>query len=180
MLKLLARLLLRIGRWKIEGTLPALPQYIVIGGPHTSNWDFVYGIALRTVLAEEIHYLAKAELFRPPFGWLFRLLGGYPVNRSKSGNLVDAVAAIFKDEKVFRIALAPEGTRSAVKKLKTGFYYIARKAQIPIVMIGFDYQNRVLRVHAPLFTTGDLENDMAHIRSLYQLSVGKHPEKGFH
>lgn len=179
MLMLLSRFFLWAGRWKIQGQLPDLPQYIVIGGPHTSNWDFVYGISLRTVLRVNIRYLGKSELFRPPFGWLFRALGGYPVERSRQGNLVDGVGEIFQHEPEFRLALAPEGTRSQVDSLKTGFYYIAQKAKVPIVFVGLDYGQRVLRI-APPFTPGkDMEADFEHITSLYQQSQGKHPELGY-
>ena len=123
-------------------------------------------------------YLGKKELFRPPFGWIFRTLGGYPVDRSRNSNLVDAIVEIFDSKEEFIIALAPEGTRKYVGKLKTGFYYIAQKAQIPIVMVGFDYSKKEVIISDPFYTSNDIDTDMPKIMIFFDGISGKNPENG--
>src|SRR5688572_15279889 len=112
--------------WKTDLAFPYhhLKKYIVLVGPHTSNWDFLIGLAYRSVLGmDKVRFLGKKELFRPPFGFLFYGLGGTPVDRSKSSNMVDEVADLFNKHEWFAIALSPEGTRTRVDRLRTGFYF---------------------------------------------------------
>ena len=129
MLRPLYLLLFKIFGWKINGHFPEqVKKYVIAVAPHTSNWDFVVGVAARSILRiQRAKFLGKSQLFRPPFGWLFRRLGGYSVDRSKSQDVVEQVAHIFDQHDDFVLALAPEGTRKKVGKLKTGFYYIAKK-----------------------------------------------------
>lgn len=156
-----------------------LKKYIFIVAPHTSNWDFMIGLAYRNYLGlNYVNYLGKKELFNPPFGFVFRWLGGIPVDRSSSHNLVDDAVKLFNSRKSFSIALAPEGTRKKVDKLKTGFYYISLKAQVPIIMVGFDYKNRTLPFGKPFIPSGDFEKDMEVIYSFYRHIEGKNPEHG--
>ena len=136
------KFLLKLTGWSIEGSLPKENQYIIIAAPHTSNWDFIIAVMLRGALNEKIFYLGKSQLFKLPWGWFFSAMGGKPVDRTKSNNLVDAVVNIFKEDPYFKLALAPEGTRSAVKKWKTGFYYIAKGSNIPIVPCGLDFKKK--------------------------------------
>lgn len=178
MLLLLSRIILWLGRWTIINRPPALPKYIIVGGPHTSNWDFVYTIAVRNVLQLPIKYLGKDALFRPPYGWIFRAMGGYPVSRTKSANRVEMAASLFGTADEFILALAPEGTRTKVDKLRSGFYHIARKANVPIVMIGIDFAKREFLFSEAFWTSEDMEADMAYIITFFAQFTGKNPENG--
>jgi 1-acyl-sn-glycerol-3-phosphate acyltransferase len=165
--------------WKIKGGIdPALKKYVMVVAPHTSNWDFFVGLAARSILKIDTRYVAKKELFRFPFGWLFKGLGGYPVDRSKNTQFVDAVADIFNHHDRFSICLTPEGTRSFAPKWKTGFYYIAQKVNVPIVMVSFDYSCKEVRVEPPFFPTGNLDDDLEKMRSVFRKAKGKNPELG--
>src|SRR5687768_14288741 len=149
----LYELIFRLLGWKIKGSFPAgLKKYIVAIGPHTSNWDFMVGIAARSILRmKKTKFLAKSQLFRPPFGWLFRSLGGYPVERTASNDMVRQVAHLFESHDTFVLAIAPEGTRKKVDKLRTGFYYIAKAARVPIIPVGFDFKKKEVILGEPLF-----------------------------
>ncbi|MBL0343459.1 MAG: 1-acyl-sn-glycerol-3-phosphate acyltransferase [Bacteroidetes bacterium] len=150
----------------------------MIIAPHTSNWDFFLGLASRSVLGLETKYVAKKELFRFPFGWIFKNLGGYPVDRSKSNNFVDAVVEVFKTEPEFSICITPEGTRSYAPVWKTGFYYIAQKAGIPIVMVAFNYATKEVVVEPPFYLSGDIEKDFEFMKNYYRKVPGRNPKKG--
>lgn len=121
----LCRWLLKISGWQIQGQLPSQAKYIVIVAPHTSNWDFIIGVLARGALNTRIHFLGKHQLFIPPWGWFFRAIGGSPVDRRKNNNLVDAAVQLFATQPDYKLALAPEGTRSPVTRWKCGFYHIA-------------------------------------------------------
>jgi 1-acyl-sn-glycerol-3-phosphate acyltransferase len=156
----------------------SLKKYIVIVGPHTSSWDFVIGVAYRSILdMTYVRYLGKAELFKPPFGWIFKALGGIPVDRKSRHNLVDTVAELFTRHETFAIAIAPEGTRKKVDSLKTGFYFIAAKAKVPIVMVGLDYKHKTMRFSEPLYPSNQTV-DFEEIYSFYRTVEGKIPELG--
>ena len=163
----------RVLDWKMIGSLPDLNKFILIVAPHTSNWDFPLGLLARGIMDRQIRYLGKKELFRPPFGWIFRALGGYPVNRHKSQSMVDRVAEIFDEKDTFVLALAPEGTRSQVAIWRTGFYHIAVKAQVPIVMVGLDYSKREIRVLGLFNPTGNIETDMPVIQEQFRDCRGR-------
>ena len=173
-------LIFRIVGWKVSGSVPeSLKQFVVIVAPHTSNWDFFVGLAARSLLRlDDTYYIAKKELFRAPFGWIFRKLGGFPVDRSRNTNLVDAVVELFNKYPKFSIAITPEGTRSYAPKWKTGFYYIALKAHIPIVMVGFNYAKKEVSVEPPFMPTGDVDADIEFMMSHYRKIPGKHPQMG--
>lgn len=177
---LISRLILWLIGWKWEGVFPhRLKKYVVIVAPHTSAWDFVIGILFRWALRlTHVSYLGKHQLFRPPFGFLFRWLGGYPVDRSNSHNLVDQVVKIFNEHDEFAMALSPEGTRKRVDRLKTGFYNIARKANMPIVMVAFDYKNKQAIISEPFFTTLDQSADFEKILGFFRPIAGRHPQNG--
>ncbi|GGI90065.1 lysophospholipid acyltransferase family protein [Shewanella gelidii] len=176
MFQVICRWLLKICGWKIEGTLPSQSKYIMIVAPHTSNWDFVLGVIARGALGTPINFLGKHQLFQPPWGWFFKALGGHPVDRRKNNNLVDAVVELFQSNHTFKLALAPEGTRSTVERWKTGFYHIAAKAEVPIIKVGFDFANRQVILCQPMYVTGDIENDMRAILSFYQGISGRKPK----
>ncbi|WP_421806263.1 1-acyl-sn-glycerol-3-phosphate acyltransferase [Flagellimonas sp.] len=165
--------------WKLNGQFPKLDQCVVIVIPHTHWLDFFLGLLIRKVIKEEINYIGKKSLFKPPFGWFFRWTGGAPVDRSKSSNTVDNIVQIFKERKVFRLALAPEGTRKKVTQLRTGFYHIAQKANVPIVMVAFDFGKKEIKIGEPFWVTDNLESDFAKIRDFYRGVKGKIPAYSF-
>lgn len=177
MLAKLAQWLLKVTGWKIVGQLPEIDKYILIAAPHTSNWDLVVGIVARTSLAKRIQFLAKHQLFVFPLAWFFRMLGGIPVERTKHHNLVDAVVEMYNTSDKLILGLAPEGTRSPVKRWKQGFYHIARLANVPIVMVGFDYPSGELRVSEPFYPTGDINKDFPKILDYYRTINGRHPKE---
>lgn len=168
--------LLKILGWQIEGLLPELKKYIVIVAPHTSNWDFIIGVLARGALNTRIHFLGKHQLFIPPWGWFFRAIGGSPVDRRKNNNLVDSAVQLFESKPDYKLALAPEGTRSPVKRWKCGFYHIANKAGVPIVPVGLDFSRRTVVIHTPLQPSGDIATDMHDILSFYRTIKGRHPK----
>jgi len=178
-MRLIYKILFKIFNWKIIGNPPEdLPKFVIIVAPHTSNWDFFIGLAVRSIRKLDTKYLAKKELFKPPFGIIFKALGGYPVDRSKSNNFVDAVADLFNAHERFSIAITPEGTRSYVPKLKTGFYYIALQANIPIILSSLNYETKEVVFQEPFYPSGNLENDLEKILKYYKTIPGRYPENG--
>ncbi|MFC5408120.1 1-acyl-sn-glycerol-3-phosphate acyltransferase [Larkinella bovis] len=165
MFSALARWLYKLAGWKLSGPVPDLPKAIWVLAPHNTNWDFLVGLGGRATTRIWIRYLAKKELFTWYAGWLFRLLGGKPVDRSRSHNLVDAMVDVLVQSEHLHICILPEGTRSDVERLKTGFYYIALKADVPIILTGFDYPRKTIFLSEPLWMTGDFEND---VRPVYE------------
>lgn len=149
----------RLG-WKIVGPRPVVPKALWVVAPHTTNWDFPLGLWIRHELRIYIGFLAKSSLFTWYAGWFFRALGGTPVYRSQSNNLVDAVAETFQRHTVLHVCITPEGTRSDVSKLKTGFYHMAQKAHVPLILVGFDWPRKTIVLSEPLYVTGDYQQDM--------------------
>jgi len=180
MLRPLYQLLFQLLGWKIVGDFPRqLRKYIVAVAPHTSNWDFPLGVMARSILRmNHARFLGKDALFKPPFGWFFRSLGGYPVDRSNSHDVVQQVVNIFNSHEDFILALAPEGTRKKVEKLRTGFYYIAKGANVPIVPVGFDFSTRRIVIGDPMMPTENFDRDMDTLLSFYRKMRGKNPELG--
>lgn len=169
----------KILKWNLNGRFPDLAKFIVIVVPHTSWVDFIIGSLVRSILREKINYIGKKSLFNPPFGWFFRWMGGAPIDRSKNNNKVEAIRQIFEQRKEFRLALAPEGTRKKVKQWKTGFYYIAKTAAVPIVLVAFDYSKKEVKISAPHYTTDDMEEDFKKYYQFYKGVIGKVPEYSF-
>ncbi len=166
-------MLFKLAGWKLEGQIPAsLKKSIVAVVPHASWVDFPVGLGARAVIGKKIGYLGKEELFKPPFGWLFKALGGTPVDRSRNNNLVEAVIQVFNKTTELHIALAPEGTRKNVEKLKSGFYYVAKGANIPIVLVGFDYPRKTVFVREPFYPTDNVEADFKEIATYFSQIQG--------
>ncbi|MCB0568169.1 MAG: lysophospholipid acyltransferase family protein [Phaeodactylibacter sp.] len=179
MFSTISRFILTLLGWKIVPEYDQLPEkYVFIAIPHTSNWDFPLGLLARSALGLDIKYVGKSSLFKPPFGWLFRWLGGYPVDRSRSTNYVDSVVDIFEHKQQFAICIAPEGTRKKVSELKTGFYYIALGSRAPIVMGRLDWGRKEVRISKPFYPAGDKDADFRFILQYFQGAKGKHPELG--
>lgn len=174
-MKWLYRFFFEKAGWKIEGDVPReLKKYIIAVAPHSSNWDFLLGLAVRSILGFKSNYLAKKELFAFPLGWLFRYLGGFPVDRKSSMNLVDQAVEIAKQNEHFVVAITPEGTRKKVAKWKSGFYYIAHKAGIPIVFCSLDYGNKKVTFHPPFFPSGNLSADAPLIAAYFKEVNGRY------
>lgn len=177
--KRLASWYLRLVGLRLEAPHPLPPKCVIAAVPHTSNWDFPIGICARNLMDFEIGFVAKSSLFFWPLGPIMRWLGGVPVDRSKRTNFVQAVADIFEERAVFRLTVAPEGTRSKVDKLKTGFYYIALEAKVPIVLVSFDWGHGVIRFDKAFFPSGDIEKDFDYIHAFFAGAIGFHPRKSF-
>ncbi len=166
-----------IFRWKIEGNFPKQEKkFLIIFAPHTHWQDFFLGLATKWVKGLKANYAGKSSLFEPPFGFIFRWFGGVPINRTATGNKVDAIVQLFKARDEFVLAMSPEGTRKKVVKWKTGFYYIAKGADIPIIMVALDFKNKVIRISKPYRTTENKEQDFADIRKYFEGIIGKVPE----
>jgi 1-acyl-sn-glycerol-3-phosphate acyltransferase len=166
----------RLLGWKTVGEFPELEKCVVAVVPHTSWFDFLLGLLVRRLVNQEINFIGKKSLFNPPFGWYFRWMGGAPIDRSKSSDTVTAIANIFKEKKVFRLALSPEGTRKKVTQWKTGFYYIAKAANVPIILVAFDYGHKQVKFSKPFIPTENKEGDFKKYRKFFEGSIGKIPE----
>lgn len=170
----------RLMGWKIVGSINAdIKKCVMMVMPHTSAHDFYLGIFTRGITGLEMNWVGKKELFRFPFGFYFRYMGGEPLDRSGGLNKVDSIAAIFQRKEIFRLAVAPEGTREKVTELKTGFYYIALKANVPIVPVAFDFGKKEVNLGNPLSPSGAIENDMAILKKHFIGVKGKNPQKGY-
>ncbi len=163
--------------WKLKDDFPKdVKKYIIIVAPHTSWIDFPIAILSRLSSGIMINFIGKNSLFKGPFGFFFRALGGTPVDRSKSNNLVDAIIDIFNSKEEFRLGLSPEGTRKKVDKWKTGFYYIAKGANVPVVMATLDFGKKEIRASRPYYVTDDKEADFKVFHSFYKDVKGRNPE----
>ena len=162
--------------WEIHGGFPEIKKYVVIAAPHTSNWDFPLGILVIKALKIDARWLGKHTIFRWPFGWLFRALGGTPVNRGKNLDLIRQMKEQFETSDSLIIALAPEGTRSKTDHWKTGFYYIARAAGVPIALGYLDFGKKQVGVSKSFYPGDDIDADFKLIRDYYQDKQGKNPE----
>jgi 1-acyl-sn-glycerol-3-phosphate acyltransferase len=172
---------LKITGWKVEGKLPeGCTKSVLIAAPHTSNWDLPYTLMVAFSLRLHIYWMGKEQLFRFPFRGLMMWLGGIPVCREKASNLVAASSeAIVAADGPLQLVVPPEGTRSKSRYWKTGFYYIAVGAQVPIVMAYMDYSRKVSGL-GPIFNpTGDIDADMAAIKAFYAPFKGKNADQ-FH
>ena len=175
LLRTLFRLILRLTGWRVHGRLPDLPKFIIVGAPHTSNWDFVIFLGMALCLHGDFRYMGKAELFRSPFGGFFRWCGGYPVDRSKPQGLVDQMVEAFRTSERFMLVITPEGTRSKVNEWKTGFYHIAKKVGIPISTGYVDSRTKICG-SGPTFTiTDDMQADMKAIQAFFAGKIGIRP-----
>lgn len=166
--------------WKIEGTIqPTTQKCIMIVVPHTSWHDFYIGLFTRGILGLEMHFVGKKELFKFPLGFYFKWMGGVPLDRTPGQNKVDAIASIFKKRNVFRMAIAPEGTRKKVTEWKTGFYYISLQAGVPIVPVGFDFGKKTVRLGNEFWPTGNQPEDFKNLQAFFKGIKGKIPANSF-
>jgi 1-acyl-sn-glycerol-3-phosphate acyltransferase len=159
----------------VEGTLPALAKAVVVAAPHTSNWDLPLMLAVAWTLGVEPSWLGKQELFGKPFGWLMRALGGIPVDRTARGNMVEQVARRFASADQLFLVVPPSGTRSRAAHWKSGFYHIARVAQVPIVCAFLDYRRKVGGIGPTIEVRGHAAVDMPAIRDFYATVTARYP-----
>ena len=173
-------LFFKVMGWKIVGTIdPEIKKCVMMVLPHTSAHDFYLGIFTRGIVGLEMNFVAKKELFQFPFGAYFRYMGGAALDRTGGLNKVDTIAAIFDKKETFRLAVAPEGTRKYVSELKTGYYYIALKANVPIIPVAFDFGNKEVRFGKPLLPSGDYDSDIRILNQHFIGVTGKIPEYGY-
>ena len=171
--------MLRLAGWHIEGILPDLPKFILIGAPHTSNWDFVLFLGVIFCLRANVRFMGKAELFRFPIGWFFRYCGGVPVDRKKSTGLVEQMVKASNESDKFILTIAPEGTRHHVQEWKRGFYHIAKSAGIPIVLAVVDGKHKTVHIGQVFQPTEDIEADMKAIQGFFTGVIGIHPSRKY-
>lgn len=170
---------LKLAGWRIEGALPSeARKSVLIAAPHTSNWDLPYTLMVAFALRLTPYWMGKHSLFKAPFGGLMRWLGGIPVDRNQANNLVEASAqAIREANGPLQLIVPPEGTRSKTRYWKTGFYYIAQSAQVPIVMAFMDYGRKRSGLGPVFVPTGDAAADLAAIQAFYKPFKGKNADQ---
>jgi len=160
MIRVLSKFILnKIIGWRVIGYLPKNEKYIIAVVPHSSYFDLIIAVLIRTYSGLKIKFIGKKELFNPITSYLFKFLGGIPVDRTKKSNIVDEVVELFELGKIKILAIAPEGTRKRVEKWKTGFYYIALKAKLPILMVSFDYIRKEVKINNKFYPSGDIDKD---------------------
>lgn len=179
LLRFISNLIMRLFGWQVAGKLPDLPKYILIGAPHTSNWDFVLFLGVIFHLKANVKFMGKAELFRNPFGWFFYYCGGIPVDRKKSTGLVEQMVEASNKSEKFILTIAPEGTRHKVSEWKLGFYHIAKGAGIPIVMAKVDGDHKTVHVGQVFHPAENMEADIKTIQEAFKGIVGINPRKKY-
>ncbi|WP_405291575.1 1-acyl-sn-glycerol-3-phosphate acyltransferase [Algibacter sp. Ld11] len=166
--------------WQITGNTnfskDTVKKAVIIAAPHTSWHDFYIGVLLRAVVQLKTNFVGKKELFVFPVAWFFRALGGAPINRQNNENKVDAIAKLFRDKEEFRMTLAPEGTRKKVEQWRTGFYYIAKQANVPIIMFTLDFKNKQNKISEPFYPTDNSEADFKVLKDFFKDVEGKVPK----
>lgn len=187
MLYYVARFLFFLSGWKVKGQLPPeVKKCVMIAAPHTSNWDLFYARTAFFIMGVPIRYTIKKEMMSVfPLNYILKWLGAIPVERDKSkaqkagqGSMVHAMAKLFKDRDELVIMVTPEATRKFVKKWKTGFYQVALRAQVPIVLGYLDYANKYAGIGPVVYPSGNLQEDMEEILTFYNSIRGKFPENG--
>ncbi len=177
MLKVLSRLILKLLGWHVDVTLPKEKKFVMIGAPHTTNWDLPIGLLCFWSVPVRITWVAKKQLFVGPFNYFFRALGGIPVDRSVHTGFIEQIAQQFNQREEMIFGLTPEGTRSRTEYWKTGFYYIALKAKVPICCAYVDFPSRTVGFGKMIMPSGDINKDFEQIKLFYQDKKGKYPEK---
>jgi 1-acyl-sn-glycerol-3-phosphate acyltransferase len=163
--------------WGVEAKPPFPEKCVIIGAHHTSATDFLAMLLLTTTLGVKLHWVAKDTLFWGPIGRLARAFGGIPVDRHTRSNFVESMADLFQERDVLRLGIIPEGTRSKARYWRTGFYYIARAANVPIVMGFADYGRKTVGLGPSVIPTGDIQADMQVFREFYSNIVGRYPHQ---
>ncbi len=173
----LGRTALAASGWGFEGTFPPLPKFVVIVAPHTSNWDFFVGVGALFSLGLRISFLGKDSIFRGPLGPMMRWLGGIAVDRSVRGDRVAEMVDVFRSRDRLVVGITPEGTRKKVADWRTGFYHVAKGADVPIVPVAFDYSRKTIVLFPPFKPTGDAKADIEYLKGLFRPEMAQRPEK---
>ncbi|TNF34576.1 MAG: glycerol acyltransferase [Gammaproteobacteria bacterium] len=172
-----ARLFLRVSGWRVVGELPAdTPKYVLIGAPHTSNWDFPLMLVAVLHKQLDVRWMGKDALFRGPMGPVMRWLGGIAIDRSQANGLVGQMVDVYRQSESMIVTIPPEGTRKKVERWKTGFYWIAHEAGVPIVLGFADFGKKEVGFGPVFHTSGDIDRDMPLIQAFYKDKQGRHPE----
>jgi 1-acyl-sn-glycerol-3-phosphate acyltransferase len=169
----LGRMFLKSMGWRVEGEIPDIKKFVIIAAPHTSNWDFPITLAVAFTMRMKIYWMGKAAIFRWPFAAAFRWLGGIPIDRSKTNNVVEQSIQSFRELEKLIMLVPPEGTRKKVSYWKTGFYHIAQGANVPIVLGFLDYRRKIGGIGPTFHPTGQIERDMQTIKAFYDSITGK-------
>ncbi len=175
--RIFSRIVLFFMGWRIRSVSLNQSKYVMIGVYHTSNWDFFIGYLVMTAIGLKLSWVGKHALFRKPYGWFLGWIGGIPVNRELTTNFVDQVVKKFNSVDQLIVAMAPEGTRKKAERWRTGFYYIAKGAQVPVIPGYLDYSKKVGGIGKPIHLTGDIEADFKKFQEFYSRITGKYPEK---
>jgi len=168
------RTLLRLGGWRMVGEFPDLPKVVLIGAPHSSNWDGVWGFGAKLALGLDIRILGKHQLFWWPMGPILRRLGVIAVDRSAAHGVVEQAASLIAQAEQFWFGLAPEGTRKPVERWKPGFWKIAKAANVPVLPAYFHYPDKIIGIGPVFHLTDDMPGDIARIRAWYRPWQGRH------
>jgi 1-acyl-sn-glycerol-3-phosphate acyltransferase len=171
----LARWAFRMAGWRLEGRAPSFPHCIILGAPHTTNWDLALALLTGAGLGFRLRWLGKNSVFWEPLGTLFRWVGGIPVDRSSRTGLVQSLVEKMRSEREFMLCIAPEGTRKYTSHWKSGFYRIALAADIPVVLGYCSYDTKVVGLGPAIRLTGNVDDDMATIAAFYADKRGRHP-----
>ncbi|TXC85399.1 1-acyl-sn-glycerol-3-phosphate acyltransferase [Luteibaculum oceani] len=181
MLVWIFKMLFKLNGWKLNNKFPEASKHcVMVGAPHTSNWDLVYTVASLNLLKIPLRFTIKKEWLKPPFGWFVKPLGAIGIDRSKVGNQKDGkvqqIAALFAEHQELALVITPEGTRSSSPKIKSGFYHIAKAAQVPIVLAYLDYKNKEAGIGKLIYPNQDYETTLKEMAKFYATIPAKFPE----
>jgi len=177
MLAVLSKFILRVLGWTLDENLPPQKKYVLVAAPHTSNWDLPLGLLYMSAVCMRFNWLGKHTIFRGPPEKILRSLGGIPIDRRIRSGFIEQMSELFDSHETMILAITPEGTRSKTLYWKTGFYYIALHAKVPITLGYLDYKEKKLGVGYSFLPSGDIEKDMETIRVFYRGKTGRHPEQ---
>jgi 1-acyl-sn-glycerol-3-phosphate acyltransferase len=177
MLSGLSKFILRMLGWKVDKNLPSQKKYVLVGAPHTSNWDLPLGLLYMFVQGLRFQWIGKHTIFRGPAGAIFKSIGGIPVDRRVRSGVIAQMGKRFDAHENMILLITPEGTRSRTSYWKTGFYYIALQAKVPITLGYLDYKEKKMGIGCSFFPSGDIEKDIEIVRAFYRSKTGRHPER---
>ena len=176
MLSVLSKFILRMLGWTLDKNLPSQKKYVLVGAPHTSNWDLPLGLLYMFAQGIRFQWIGKHTIFRGPARAILKSIGGIPVDRRVRSGVIAQMGKRFDAHENMILLIAPEGTRSRTSYWKTGFYYIALQAKVPIILGYLDYKEKKMGIGCPFFPSGDIEKDIEIVRTFYRSKTGRHPE----
>lgn len=164
--------------WTVEGDFPKRSKFVIVVAPHTSNWDFPMGVFFRRIKGLQSHYVAKKELFIWPLGYFFRALGGFPVERKRNSRFVDSVVNLYRNNERFVLTMTPEGTRAYNPNWKSGYFHVAKTANVPVVYVGINWGKKRIVIHPEKWVGNSWEEEELEAKSVFRKYIGKFPENG--